>query len=617
MNLLNGAAAICILCLRAFTAVPVVTASNGMMSMGGTVQDFLIELERAGKLNGYQLEFLQKYYLDEEVESEPTSLSNTGRLLNSVDSTTRKEKVESFLVLQEEEGQMDQPTIRYLSNLLGLDLNARYASIDDHPELQALNESHPVSKTYQRNGIVQFLSRIDPSPPPMLHGSGFWGSSETFSAYMGIWGYATGAREYALLCHSNGLHIFDVTVPESSYRIQYIPMDGGFLWRDVETHTDTQTNTTYAYVSAQSGGNLFVVDLSPLSGDPQLEPEVDGNPCPYADLGYTDYGHTLSVQNGLLFLNSAARESRGCQIFDLLEDPWNPKLLRNSYNDSFTDCHDSYARFDVMDRNSTKRDLLYSADGWTSQFRIVDITDIRNGTEPTILGETPSMPFLSYAHSLSISEDGDVMYVFDELNSFDIGIWNITDPTNITLVRTFCYAEHPEETSSPSDSSGQDGDEPPPISSRVHNGHVVGEYLFVAYYEAGFRVYNISDPYLPVEIGKYDTYLDPGGEGPSPFQERPLRTVRGYYAGAWNLYAGLPSGNVLVTDWETGLFVLRLNDGEDEEEDEYCQDLEDWNDTFECNAMRFLSCKSSDALPGNKNSMNGMVACCYCGGGKR
>ncbi len=82
----------------------------------------------------------------------------------------------------------------------------------------------------------------------------------------------------------------------------------GRIWRDVDIHHGPGTGKTYAYVGAQSNGELWVVDLSYLSGDDRHG--VDSNPIPPAGIanrGRTNYGHTMFVNDGLglLFMNSA------------------------------------------------------------------------------------------------------------------------------------------------------------------------------------------------------------------------------------------------------------------------------------------------------------------------
>ena len=99
-----------------------------------------------------------------------------------------------------------------------------------------------------------------------------------------------------------------------------------------------------AYVAAQNKGNAWIVNLSKLSDStPQGE---NSNPIPESDIkdiGYQNWGHTLNVANGLLFLNSG-KPSDTCKILDLNEDPWNPIVLVEKTGQSGGDqCHDSYA----------------------------------------------------------------------------------------------------------------------------------------------------------------------------------------------------------------------------------------------------------------------------------
>ena len=89
-------------------------------------------------------------------------------------------------------------------------------------------------------------------------------------------------------------------------------------------------------------------------------------------------------------------------------------------------------------------------------------------------------------------------------------------------------------------------------NSPVHNGQVKGDLLHVAYYEAGFRVFDISDPANPVEVGMYETWRDPDGDG--TFN----KSITGIENGAWNVYTDLPSGYVLVSDTRSGLFVFQV-----------------------------------------------------------
>lgn len=534
--------------------------------MGGSVVDFIEQLELAGDLNHDQAQFIETRYPNADESDHyqsPETLERDGSV---------QHEVTAYLDEQEAKGELMTETRLYVSSLLELETSSS-KSVD------------PVAGNYDGLGIVELLGRSSPSEVPLF-------TFFTRTQYMGIWGYAAGIREYALVCHSDGFHIVDVTDPASNFRVQYIPMDGGILWRDVETHRDEASGDTYAYVGAQAGGNLFVVNLSFLSdSDPH---DVDGANCPFVDRGFTNYAHTLSVRDGLLFLNSAGDRILGCQMFDLTADPWNPRLLPNAYNGTQRDCHDSFARSGMtIPGVAGLRTLLYSADGWTRSFRIVDITAVREGGDPVLVGQTEMEPLMfNYAHSLALSEDSKYLYTFDEMNVLDITIYDVSDPRSPTFVRSFAYSEQATLR-----------------DSAVHNGHVRGNYLFVAYYEAGFRLFDISDPINPVEVGKHETYLDPDGTG--EFPNSSFWEITGGYRGAWNLYPYLPSGNVLVTDMQTGLHILRIN------EDQVCQDIEGWNTQFGCGTLEALGCQIGSFLPGNVPGMTGQASCCVCGGGEQ
>ena len=83
-------------------------------------------------------------------------------------------------------------------------------------------------------------------------------------------------------------------------------------------------------------------------------------------------------------------------------------------------------------------------------------------------------------------------------------------------------------------------------TSRVHQLYVVGNLMFVGYYTAGFKVFDITNPAAPVLADSYDT---------SPYQSE---TDADVYNGAWNAYPFAPSGIVYVADHPTGLYLFSV-----------------------------------------------------------
>ena len=69
-------------------------------------------------------------------------------------------------------------------------------------------------------------------------------------------------------------------------------------------------------------------------------------------------------------------------------------------------------------------------------------------------------------------------------------------------------------------------------------------YYYVSHYRRGVVVYDAADPNQLVEVAHFDNYVTPSSN------------VAGT-DGTWGVYPFLPSGNLLVSDIENGLFVLR------------------------------------------------------------
>src|SRR5204862_3625951 len=75
----------------------------------------------------------------------------------------------------------------------------------------------------------------------------------------------------------------------------------------------------------------------------------------------------------------------------------------------------------------------------------------------------------------------------------------------------------------------------------VHNAHVRGGDLVLANYTEGVRVLDLSDPVHPAEFAWADSYAGPSGG----------------YAGVWEACPYFPSGTIISSDRNTGLYVYR------------------------------------------------------------
>ena len=142
-----------------------------------------------------------------------------------------------------------------------------------------------------------------------------------------------------------------------------------------------------------------------------------------------------------------------------------------------------------------------------------------------MVSTSASLPGI-YAHSGWMTENKRYFMGCEEFNVRDLTVWDLQDRSTWDLVIGSWQM--------------------PSGNSIIHNCFVRGNYLHISYYTSGYVVLDISDPENPQLAGQYDTY--PSSDG-------------GTYDGAWGCYPYLPSGNTLISDIETGLYVLHF-DGE-------------------------------------------------------
>ena len=129
---------------------------------------------------------------------------------------------------------------------------------------------------------------------------------------------------------------------------------------------------------------------------------------------------------------------------------------------------------------------------------IYDITNISTQA-PTLLGfvTDPSATITNgnKMHSSWTSEDGNYLYsAREETDSNgpspgDIRVYDITNPAQPLLVKKISMSDLGINAVTP------------------HNPVVMGNKLYVSWYQAGTQVFDISDPVNPMKIGEYDTYL--------------------------------------------------------------------------------------------------------------
>lgn len=325
------------------------------------------------------------------------------------------------------------------------------------------------------------------------------------NAYNEIWGYAKDGREYAIIGSSRGTHFFDVTIPDSAVMVDFI--QGRDTGRQI-VHRDFHDYKGYLYmVSDEGDASLQIADLSFLPDSVSLV---------YDNNSAIKLSHNIFIDTaaGKLY-NCGGGNSKKFGVFSLA-NPLSPQLLYQCENDiswwaatvgSGGYVHDAFARNDTVFCNAGNG--LY----------VVDFS----GT-PTLLASLTSYPDIGYNHSGWLSEDGNIYAMGDETHGKKM---KMLDVSNLSSIRFL-------------DTVGVSGDN----NAILHNQIIKGNYVYVAYYYNGVFVYDISNPSAPSLVGFYDTSTE--------FNFRSFR-------GAWGVYPFLPSGNLLVSDMQNGLFVLDVS----------------------------------------------------------
>ncbi|MEY3343265.1 MAG: hypothetical protein RL090_949 [Bacteroidota bacterium] len=370
--------------------------------------------------------------------------------------------------------------------------------------VQAWFHTATAQTTYDSQNI-SFLSKWDNPAVPAEPNYGI--------RYNGIWGWNDGAgREYALIGSTGGVYFIDVTNPLTPVVADYVPgRRSGCIWREIKTYDH------YAYlVSDDSPPNsLQIVDLQYLP---------DSVHVVYDDNTLFERCHTIFVEDGLLYggiVSGGSFAGSGIQgnmsVFDL-SNPTNPVFLRSIKNDypnllPTNQVHDMYVRNDTIYASSSFDGLfIFRYNRTTNNF--------------VLLASLTSYPGQGYNHSSALTDDGQTLVFMDEVpNGLPVKVLDVSDLSNLTVTATF-----------------QSNPGPTP-----HNPFIVGNTCYIAYYQDGLQVYDVANPTNPVRLGYFDTHNQTAMGGPYPSPA---------YQGAWGAYPYLPSGRVLVSDMQNGLFVL-------------------------------------------------------------
>jgi choice-of-anchor B domain-containing protein len=346
-----------------------------------------------------------------------------------------------------------------------------------------------------------------------------------------VWGFVdlNSGREYAIIGFNTGTAVFDVTDATNPREVGFVAGQNA-VWRDIKVFQIFNASTgrwnAYAYVTTDgSTDGLFVIDMTGLpQAIRRMSYASDMTSAHNVYAMNTDYGTGLSVTGEAPTLvvagsSNANGNYRSYSLANPASPAFVPGGMGNGYMHDASSLLITDARKDTQCVNaSTYCEVLLDFN--ENSFEIWDVT---NSTNPVQLSNTPYVNF-GYVHSGWWSEDRQFVFVHDELDEQRFAL-----PTTL---RVFSIAN----LAQPSHVGTWSG----PTNAIDHNGFVRGNRYYMSNYTRGLTILDITDPANPAAIGRLDTY---------PMSDSTM------FNGAWGAYPFFHSGNVAISDIDSGLYM--------------------------------------------------------------
>ncbi len=321
------------------------------------------------------------------------------------------------------------------------------------------------------------------------------------------WGYVSqSGREYALMGTTSSTVIVEITNPGNAQVIEIL--DGpNSTWRDIKTYG------TFMYCVSEGGGGIQVFNLADID---------NGNVQTYNSAG-SGASHNVAIDTTSGYLYRTGGAANGLYIYDL-SNPTTPVQV-GEWTDRYV--HDAQV-ITYTEGPFAGRQIAFCCAGFNGGWSDTGLTivDVTNKSNPFVVSQT-YYSNAAYCHQGWLSEDKTLFYINDELDEQSNGgqtttrIINVEDIENPSFVGTF--------------TSG--------TNATDHNLYTHNGLIFEANYRSGLRIFDTTNPLNPTQYGYFDTYPDNDSSSMN---------------GLWNVYPYFPSGTVIGSDLERGLFVWKL-----------------------------------------------------------
>ncbi len=328
---------------------------------------------------------------------------------------------------------------------------------------------------------------------------GLVGNFDQAENYADVWG--DGDYAYIARFGVNEINIIDISNPASpQLAATYDSGVGGASAQDVKVHD-----------------GLMFVSLEGVNPGAQIVDVRDPlNPVKLTDLTVRPAVHNTFYEQGWLYLVDS--EMNQVDIVDLRNyDPDSAPAVISSATYRMLNVGNQFVH-DITIRD----DRLY-ASAWDS-IRIYDVSGLASQA-PTFMGSAQG----NAVHAAWPSGDNRFLVVSEERAGGGLTLYEMDDngtTVSLTLRDTLTLAGN--------------------LAFSTHNPVVVGNTVYVSWYEAGLQVLEIDPVSATWDIvASYDT--------------SPITGDNGFFDGNWGVYPFLGADKILASDVQRGLFILDVD----------------------------------------------------------
>ena len=298
----------------------------------------------------------------------------------------------------------------------------------------------------------------------------------------------------------------------------------------IDYEENTRVNDSWGWKDPETGKEYAIIGLSSHTSFVDMS-DPDSH---FTDFGRahnivineeTGYAYPVGNQDpGRIFTRDPGHEGGlfdGGPVFINIQNPLIP-IIEGGFSDAGY-CHDAQAViYNGPDSDHLGKEIIIGSDA-----QHVDIIDVTDKLNPILISSIV-YENTHYTHQGWLTEDHQYFIVGDELDEAADGI------NTRSIVLDLNDLDNPE----------LHFDYYGPTLAIDHNGYIYGDSFYLASYKAGLREIDVSqiESKQMSEVGYFDSYPQGDGSG---------------FSGAWSVYPFHESRNIIISDIQNGLFVVK------------------------------------------------------------